>query len=100
MVVVARSVLLRATAVDVRGSGNGLVLGLLVDVRLPDGSGLDVLSHIELWRSRPVTLFVTAATAVTDRIQALDRGADDYVLKPFSVDELVARVDALLRRRA
>lgn len=71
---------------------------VLLDVRLPDGSGFDVLEHIRRTTSVP-TLFVTAATAVSDRIAGFDRGADDYLLKPFSPEELVARVDAALRRR-
>jgi EAL domain-containing protein (putative c-di-GMP-specific phosphodiesterase class I)/CheY-like chemotaxis protein len=72
---------------------------VLLDVRLPDGNGFDVLEHIRRTTDIPA-LFVTAATAVSDRVAGLDRGADDYLLKPFSPDELVARVDAALRRRS
>lgn len=72
---------------------------VLLDVRLPDGNGFDVLEHIRHTTDIPA-LFVTAATAVSDRVAGFDRGADDYLLKPFSPDELVARVDAALRRRS
>jgi DNA-binding response OmpR family regulator len=71
---------------------------VLLDVRLPDGNGFDVLEHIRRMSDVP-TLFVTAATAVSDRVAGFDQGADDYLLKPFSPDELVARVDGALRRR-
>jgi EAL domain-containing protein (putative c-di-GMP-specific phosphodiesterase class I)/CheY-like chemotaxis protein len=70
---------------------------VLLDVRLPDGNGFDVLAQIRRRASIPA-LFVTAATAVSDRVAGLDQGADDYLLKPFSPDELVARADAALRR--
>ena len=70
---------------------------VLLDVRLPDGNGFDVLERIRCTTDVPV-LFVTAATAVSDRIAGFDKGADDYLLKPFSPEELVARVDAALRR--
>jgi two-component system OmpR family response regulator len=72
---------------------------VLLDVRLPDGNGFDVLEHIRRTTDVPA-LFVTAATAVSDRVAGFDQGADDYLLKPFSPDELVARVDAALRRRS
>ncbi len=72
---------------------------VLLDVRLPDGNGFDVLAHIRRTTNIPA-LFVTAATAVSDRVAGFDQGADDYLLKPFSPDELVARADAALRRRS
>lgn len=71
---------------------------VLLDVRLPDGTGFDVLEHLRRTSDIPV-LFVTAATAVSDRVAGIDRGADDYMLKPFSPEELVARADAAMRRR-
>jgi EAL domain-containing protein (putative c-di-GMP-specific phosphodiesterase class I)/ActR/RegA family two-component response regulator len=71
---------------------------VLLDVRLPDGTGFDVLEQIRRTSDVPA-VFVTAATAVADRVAGFDQGADDYMLKPFSPDELVARVDAALRRR-
>ena len=73
---------------------------IVLDLSLPDGDGLSLL---EEWRSagfnEPV-LILSARDAVTDRIAGLNRGADDYLAKPFSVDELVARVRSLLRRQA
>jgi EAL domain-containing protein (putative c-di-GMP-specific phosphodiesterase class I)/DNA-binding response OmpR family regulator len=70
---------------------------VLLDVRLPDGTGFDVLEQIRRTSDAPA-FFVTAATAVTDRVAGFDQGADDYMLKPFSPVELVARADAALRR--
>lgn len=71
---------------------------LVVDRGLPDGDGLDFIR--ELRRSGDATpcLVLTARDAVHDRIEGLEHGADDYLVKPFSMDELVARVRALLRR--
>jgi DNA-binding response OmpR family regulator len=69
---------------------------LLLDVTLPDGSGLDILRHARE-RAIPVIL-VTARREEIDRILGLEIGADDYVTKPFSPREVVARVRAVLRR--
>ena len=73
---------------------------ILLDIGLPKKTGLDLLA---LWRqqknSTPV-LIITARDAVADRIRGLDAGADDYLVKPFDLDELAARLRALLRRRA
>lgn len=73
---------------------------VVLDLGLPDGDGLDLLAE---WRAagfnEPV-LILSARDAVTDRITGLNRGADDYLPKPFSVDELLARVRSLLRRQA
>ena len=71
---------------------------VLLDVCLPDGTGFDVLERIRRTSDTPA-LFVTAATAVSDGLAGFDRGADDHLLKPFSPEELVARVDSALRRR-
>ena len=71
---------------------------LLLDIVLPDGSGLDLLAEL---RARGVALpimMLTARDAVTDRVAGLDGGADDYLAKPFSIDELLSRVRALQRR--
>jgi two-component system OmpR family response regulator len=70
----------------------------LVDRRLPDGDGLDLLSEIK--RSQPGirVLVLTAFHAVSERISGLDAGADDYLAKPFDLDELMARIRACLRR--
>lgn len=71
---------------------------VLLDVRLPDGTGFDLLERIRETSDVPA-VFVTAATGVSDRVHGFDQGADDYMLKPFSPQELVARADAALRRR-
>jgi DNA-binding response OmpR family regulator len=71
---------------------------VVLDVMLPDGSGLDVLRRMRAaGRDTPV-LIVSARDTVDDRVAGLDGGADDYLVKPFSDRELVARVHALLRR--
>jgi CheY-like chemotaxis protein len=70
---------------------------VVLDVRLPDATGFDVLDHIRRTIDVPV-VFVTAATAVSDRVTGFDEGADDYLLKPFSPEDLIARADAVLRR--
>lgn len=73
---------------------------IILDLGLPDGDGLDLLHE---WRrggfNEPV-LILSARDTVQDRIQGLDRGADDYLAKPFSFEELLARVRALLRRHS
>ena len=73
---------------------------VLLDLGLPQRDGLAVLRGLRGRGSRVPVLVVTARDAVTDRIAGLDAGADDYVLKPFDVDELLARVRALIRRSA
>jgi DNA-binding response OmpR family regulator len=70
---------------------------VVLDVMLPDGSGLDLLSAIRA-RSDAYVVLLTARGAEADRITGLHRGADDYVVKPFSPGELMARCQALLRR--
>jgi DNA-binding response OmpR family regulator len=73
---------------------------VILDLGLPDADGLDLLAE---WRAsgfnEPV-LILSARDAVSDRIQGLNIGADDYLPKPFSVDELLARVRSLLRRQS
>lgn len=73
---------------------------VILDLGLPDGDGLDLLRE---WReasfNEPV-LILSARDAVEDRIRGLNRGADDYLAKPFSLEELLARMRALLRRQA
>jgi len=71
---------------------------VLLDWWLPGEDGIDVLRRFRLRnRSTPV-LFLTARDALTQRVEGLDAGADDYLCKPFAFDELLARVRALLRR--
>jgi two-component system, OmpR family, response regulator QseB len=72
----------------------------LLDIGLPDGSGLDLLAWLrESSNSTPV-IMLTARDAVDDRVRGLDAGADDYLPKPFAIPELISRVRALTRRGA
>lgn len=71
---------------------------LVLDVTLPDGSGLDILRTAALPNARVPTIMLTARADEADRVVGLELGADDYVTKPFSPRELAARVRALLRR--
>ena len=70
---------------------------ILLDLGLPDGDGVDVIQRIRLWTETPI-LVISARDEDTDKIEALDAGADDYLTKPFSVDELLARLRVTLRR--
>ncbi|HZT02456.1 MAG TPA: response regulator [Steroidobacteraceae bacterium] len=70
---------------------------LLVDLGLPDGDGVTVIRHVREWSPVPI-IVLSARTAEDQKIAALDAGADDYVTKPFSTPELLARVRAALRR--
>ncbi len=73
---------------------------LLLDLGLPGGDGLTLLrAERERGATLPV-LIITARDAVSDRVQGLDAGADDYLIKPFELSELAARIRALLRRRS
>lgn len=71
---------------------------LLLDLVLPDLSGLDILREIRRQDPQQGVIILTALGQEEDRVQGLKLGADDYVVKPFSVRELVARVEAILRR--
>lgn len=72
---------------------------LLVDLGLPDGDGLALIRRVRAWSPVPI-IVLSARTMEEQRIAALDAGADDYVTKPFSAPELLARVRAGLRRSA
>lgn len=71
---------------------------VVLDLMLPDIDGLKVLEKIRNRKTSPPVLILSALGAVDDRVKGLDRGADDYLGKPFSFTELLARVRALLRR--
>jgi two-component system OmpR family response regulator len=73
---------------------------VLLDLGLPGRSGLDVLRGLRQRRVTVPVLIATARDAIGDRIAGLDAGADDYVVKPYDVDELLARIRALVRRSA
>jgi two-component system response regulator MprA len=70
---------------------------LILDILMPGIDGLEVCRRVRTNSSVPI-LLLTAKDEVADRVQGLDSGADDYVVKPFALDELLARVRALLRR--
>ncbi len=72
---------------------------VIVDLGLPDGDGLDVIRDLRAWSNVPV-IVLSARSGEGDKILALDLGADDYLVKPFGVGELLARVRAALRRGA
>ena len=72
----------------------------LLDLMLPDGSGMDLLRR---WRKAGIDLpiiVITARTALDDRLDGLDQGADDFIMKPFATAELVSRIRAVVRRAA
>ncbi len=71
---------------------------VLLDLGLPGRDGLDVLRTLRTRGSKTAVLIVTARDRIGDRIIGLDAGADDYILKPFDLDELTARVRAVTRR--
>src|SRR6185369_2786131 len=71
---------------------------LVLDVMLPDGSGIDLCGRIRGGKTNIPILLLTARGEVRDRVAGLDAGADDYLVKPFAILELLARVKALGRR--
>lgn len=71
---------------------------VLLDIRLPDLSGLEVCERLRLHRPELPVMMLTALDAVEDRVRGLRAGADDYLPKPFAFEELLARIEALLRR--
>jgi two-component system OmpR family response regulator len=73
---------------------------VLLDLGLPKRDGLDVLRALRSRRSTVPVLVATARDAITDRVAGLDAGADDYIVKPYDTDELLARMRALIRRSA
>jgi two-component system OmpR family response regulator len=99
---------LRYEGWDVRSAGDGLSAVrtarefgpdlVVLDVMLPDIDGLEVLRRLRAETPELPVLFLTAKDAVEDRIAGLTVGGDDYVTKPFSLEEVVARLRALLRR--
>ena len=71
---------------------------ILLDLRLPDGDGLTLLYDLRDRGDATPVLIVTARDRITERIAGLDAGADDYLVKPYDLDEMLARVTAILRR--
>ncbi len=70
---------------------------IVLDLGLPDLSGMDVIKGVRAYSSTPI-IVLSARTGTSDKVAALDLGADDYVTKPFSIDELLARLRAATRR--
>ena len=70
----------------------------VLDIMLPDGDGVDLMARLRSRDADLPVLFLTAKDAIDDRVTGLRAGGDDYVTKPFNLDEVVARVEALLRR--
>jgi two-component system response regulator MprA len=81
-----------------RLESNGEPDAMILDVLMPGVDGLEVCRRLRNTGSRLPVLMLTARTEVEDRVAGLDAGADDYVTKPFALEELLARVRALLRR--
>jgi two-component system response regulator QseB len=73
---------------------------VVLDLGLPKLSGLDLLKHLRRGGNGVPVLILTARDSIADRVSGLDSGADDYLVKPFDLDELLARIRALLRRRS
>ncbi|MEM9602080.1 MAG: response regulator transcription factor [Pseudomonadota bacterium] len=86
-----------AALASIRSGSFGLVL---LDIGLPGADGLTVLRRVRDQRNNVPVIVITARDAVEDRISGLDLGADDYLVKPFLVSELMARVRAVARRHA
>ena len=84
-----------ATAIFEASSHNPDIV--LLDLGLPDIDGVEVIKKIRTWSNMPI-IVISARSEDTDKIDALDAGADDYLTKPFGVMELISRVKALLRR--
>ncbi|GLY68825.1 DNA-binding response regulator [Amycolatopsis taiwanensis] len=104
------SLALRMEGWEIRSAGNSVDAirfarefrpdAVVLDVMLPDMSGLEVISKLRAESPTLPVLFLTARDAVEDRIAGLTAGGDDYVTKPFSLEEVVLRMRALLRRSA
>jgi DNA-binding response OmpR family regulator len=102
----ARGLVEEGFTVDTVGTGAAAIVqiarddldAIILDLGLPDVDGTDVLARLRADGSRCPVLVLTARDAVAARVAALDAGADDYLVKPFAFDELVARLRALARR--
>lgn len=73
---------------------------ILVDITLPNGSGLDLINKIKLKKSKAGIIIISAKNSLDDKVAALDLGADDYLPKPFHLSELNSRINALIRRKS
>lgn len=73
---------------------------ILLDLGLPDGDGMQLFEDIRRYQESPIVIILTARSETQDRIKGLEKGADDYLPKPFSLLELKARMQAILRRKS
>lgn len=73
---------------------------VILDIMMPEHDGFEVLSHIKAKKPAIPVLFLTARDSIDDRVLGLDSGASDYLIKPFSLDELSARVRVMLRAKS
>lgn len=73
---------------------------IILDIMLPNMSGLDILTHIRSKKNSTPVLLLTAKDSVEDKVKGLDLGADDYMAKPFAFEELLARIRVLIRRHS
>src|SRR5262249_13855106 len=71
---------------------------VVLDLGLPDIDGVDVIRHLRTWTPVPIVV-LSGRVGSQDKVDALDAGADDYVTKPFNIDELLARIRAVTRRK-
>ena len=71
----------------------------IIDLGLPDMDGAEIIKKLRTWTINPI-IVVSARSEVNDKIEALDSGADDYLTKPFSIEELMARIRAALRKKS
>jgi two-component system OmpR family response regulator len=104
--VIARGLRKQSYAVDIVGDGAQAIIEaaviaydvMVLDVMLPSRTGFEVARTLRARGNRVPILMLTARDAVADRVEGLDSGADDYLVKPFAFEELLARLRALLRR--
>lgn len=104
---ITTAVEIQGYAYDTAGNGTQAIMTalskkpdiMLLDLGLPDIDGIEVIQKVRSWSRMPI-IVITARSEDSDKIEALDAGADDYLTKPFSVDELLARIRVALRRLA
>jgi two-component system OmpR family response regulator len=104
--VISMALRFQGFAVESAGTGSQAIAAvadfrphlIVLDVMLPDMEGFDVANRLGAQRSRVPIIFLTARDATEDKIRGLSLGGDDYVTKPFSLEELVARIRTILRR--
>ena len=73
---------------------------IILDIMLPGGSGMQLLKYLKQMRKEEAVIIISAKNSLEDRVAGLEEGADDYLVKPFHLSELNARINALLRRKS